>query len=368
MSSPAALPAAYPPRRAAPDDSGAVFGELRVLRAVHDWIAGVAEAGTRVLFIEPGAGAGALVSMLGSDDAVIAPATFDVGETNAHVVRYTGSLLAPGDRLQIGGRSIEMQDYAGASFREVAAPTSLRLGDEAGWSAFLDHADIARRAGVLPALLLDPHVQLAGHAVLSSPLAMEPPTVAHACADGMVRHGMEGVALAPSAEPSGVWGAPVPRLTALGRFIPVAVLRAGVEKRPWLGRYLGAVALMRTLRLDRIRDRICGFGYSVADVAGADAEPLSDDPLLVRIDGQLHLADLATRRRRRLLPEAAEVVEIVQTSTTTELAVDRVAVALATSPHAARSLCEQTRTRLGVRLGTALPPAGGGHTTSSDVS
>lgn len=334
------------------DSSHAPTGAI----AVQEWITGHRARFERVFFAEPGAAVAGVARRLTAHDALIAPVDAGPLRTPAVSVSFSGRLQDVGDELYLEEHRIELQDYATAAFVEILGPTVVRFGDDRGWQTFLQDADLARSTGILPAPLVDPRVQIADREALVEPFRPEHPTVIHVRADGRLTLGAQGVDLGSADELDAALAVSLPRWSAFGGIVPSERLTEDLGARPWLPRYLRAGDLARVLRIERGSDLFSGFGCLLVDDGLADAEPAADDPFLVVSPHDLVLADLASRRRRRLAPITAGVVEIVQTSSALGLAVRRVAAHAHTSEASARSLCLQALAELDVRLGS---PASG---------
>ncbi|MGB4136653.1 MAG: daptide biosynthesis RiPP recognition protein [Microbacterium sp.] len=330
--------------------------DLQVARTIQNWISGRNTDIGRVFFAEPHAAA-SLAAVLREDDvAIVTAADADaVAGYGASVVGYGGDLREVGDELFVSDRRIELLDYVAAGFVEILGPTVVRFMDKAGWSAFIDDVDIARRTGVFPGALVDPKMQLADREALVAPFEEEPPRSLHLREDGRVALGAQGIDLGDDlVAATAQWH---PRLATLGGIAPLDDIANDLCSRPWLARCVRAGDLTKMLRLDLNIDRISGFGWSIVDDGLADAEPVVEDPLIVTAAGEFILASPTTLRRQRLSETTAAVVEIVQTSSATDLAASRISAQLAVSELDARRLCEQAHDRLDIHPGHASLPA-----------
>lgn len=197
------------------------------------------------------------------------------------VVGYQGSLSEPGGDLSIDDSFfLQTQDYATSAYMSVIGATLVRVTEEADFEAFLADADRARAEGEFAAFATDPAVQLADVSALGAgPASDGPATRLYVGEEG-------GLSTSPWGRRLGVLGdgfASVvaawdranaetahPCAVALGDTVPEDVRTAALTERPWLGRYLAALAAVRELRargLDGVR--VSGFGGRLApDPAG----------------------------------------------------------------------------------------------------
>lgn len=325
--------------------------DARTYRAVQQCLMGSTGEFARAFFVESGIDDAFLDGVVTVDDVVLVTSEYRAGVGGAFRVEYEGAAREPGDEFHIAGHRIEVQDYVSAAFSEPMGPTVVALADTAGWKAFVEDADLARRTGVLPAPLIDPRMQLADRAALSEPWRSDPPRCVWIRGDGVVSAGARGRALGPIADVKRIVDTPCAGSAAIDGAIDGQALHAALDVRPWIGRYLRVADLVRALRLDLGVDAVSGFGWAVVDDGAADAEPVADDPILLRTAGELQLADLSTRRRQRLAEATAAVVEIVQTSGDAERADERIAARLGIGRHRARQLSIQAIAELGVRRG-----------------
>lgn len=318
-------------------------------RALRAWISGERDDCSRVILVERDVAAGALGRLVGEGDVILLPAESDPVDAPTTTVFYRGDLNEIGDELFLGDRAVELQDYVAAAFIQIVGPTAVCLVDDAGWQAFFDDADIARRTGVFPSALLDPRVLLANRVALEEPDAMQTPHALRVAADGRISVGVHGEVIGRIDDPPSVLDVPVPRAAALGGI--TARSHEDLARRGWIGRYLRATDLMKMLRLTNGAADIAGFGWSALDDDRADAEPLSADPFLLRTADGYVLADTTSLRRQLLSPMTATVVAAVQTSRSVDVAADRVARRLRMPSSGARGLCEDAIAALRVHCG-----------------
>ncbi|WP_091226534.1 daptide biosynthesis RiPP recognition protein [Microbacterium sp. 3J1] len=320
-------------------------------RALREWITGERKDYRRVFLVESGAAADGVAAVAGEDDVVFLPSGSELAEGRATVVRYDGALSDIGDELFLGERGVELQDYVAAAFIQIVGPTAVALFDASSWRAFFDDAELARRTGVFPSALLDPHVLLADRSALASPEGLRTPSALRVTAGGRVSVGLRGGVLGSVDDLQTLLAVPVPLAAALEGLAPAGTVVDDLRDRGWIGRYLTAIDLMRMLRLVNGDARISGFGWSLVDDGRADAEPLSADPLLLETEDGVVLADTTSLRRQLLSPVTARVVAITQTSSAPDVAAERVARELDVSTSAAAVLCREAIAALDVHFG-----------------
>lgn len=320
-------------------------------RALREWITGEAEACSRVFLVESGAAAECVAEVAGEDDVVLLHAQSGPCDGPAHVVRYTGALREIGDELFFGERGVELEDYVAAAFVQIIGPTAVGFFDRTSWQAFLDDAELARRTGVFPSALIDPRVLLANRRALATPGALTTPRAIRVGADGRVSVGVRGEVIGDVDELRTVIETAVPHAVAWGGIGPRPELIADLTDRGWIGRYLNATDLIKMLHLENGVAKISGFGWSLIDDDRADAEPLPSDPFLLETADGFVLADTTTLRRQLLSPVTAKVVAATQTSSATEIAVDRLARECGLSVSDAHTLCREAATALNIHIG-----------------
>jgi hypothetical protein len=344
------------------DDRRACEPELVGARALREWITGESEEYPRVFLVDNGASAECIEEVAGHDDVVLLPEAGGAYAGRARVVRYRGALCEIGDELFIGERGVELQDYVAAAFVQIIGPTAVSLTDASGWDAFLLDAELARATGVFPSALIDPRVILADRSALAKPSEIDPPSAVRVRHDGTVSIGMRGETIGRVEELEASVAIPRPALSALEGTASREELAADLARRDWVGRYLNATDLMKMLRLANGDARISGFGWTLVDDDLADAEPLTTDPFLLETREGFLLADTRTLRRQLLSPMTAGVVAVIQTSSTPEVAAERVALQLGIPASEADRLWFAAAAALNIHIGTrtdASCPAAG---------
>ncbi|MFJ6532317.1 daptide biosynthesis RiPP recognition protein [Microbacterium sp. NPDC091662] len=334
------------------NDGGRVeASELDGVRALREWITGQMPEHSRVFLLESGAPADDVAQVARRDDTILLPVESGTYDGPGSVVRYRGALRDAGDELFFGERGVELQDYVAAAFVQIIGPTAVRFFDASSWQVFLEDAELARRTGIFPSALIDPRVLLADRNALDGPGEIEAPRALRVSADGSVGIGVQGRVIGTVDELPSVLDVPRPRATALGGVASGDTFAADLASRDWIGRYLNAADLMKMLRLENGAARISGFGWFPIDDALSDAEPLNTEPFLLETADGFVLADTATLRRQLLTPSTARAIAAIQTSSSTEIACERVARLRGTSLSHARALCLEARDVLNVHVG-----------------
>lgn len=325
--------------------------DLLGVRALREWITGEREEYDRVLLVEPGASTDGVDSVAGDDDVILLPAGSRPYDGPARAAHYSGALREIGEELFIGERGVELQDYVAAAFVQIVGPTAVCIVDASSWEAFVVDADLARRTGIFPTPLIDPGVLLADRGALRNPGGLDTPSAIRVTPEGGVGVGVRGRSIGSVTELQALLAVPLPRTAAWGGVVPAAMLAADLARREWIGRYLNATDLMKMLRLANGAARISGFGWDGLDDDLADAEPLTADPFLLDTAEGFVLADTTTLRRQLLSPVTATVVAATQTSSTPEVAAERVARQLGRPAAEARILCLEAITALNIHFG-----------------
>ncbi len=318
---------------------------------VREWITGEFQECRRIFFLDPGASIHDLEKVFSSGDAVLLPSEFDVNYEAVKTISFGGQMLEAGDEFFFGKQCVELQDYLSAAFVEIVTSTVVRFFDEDGWQAFLDDADLARYTGVFPSSLLDRHVLLADREALSKPFELNVPRSIRLSADGTISLGLQGKELGRLQDLQTLLETPVPNIAMLSGEVATRSIEAGLASRSWIERYFNAIDLMKMLRLENGRSKISGFGWSYVEDGQSDSDPLASDPFLFESSKGLMLADITSLRRQLLTPHAASVVAIVQTSSSSELATERVAEYLNVSTEKAAAMCFEASQELNVHLG-----------------
>lgn len=330
-------------------------------RALREWITGEPEAFSRVFMVESGASPTVVADVAGDDDAVLLAVDSGPWGGRAPSFRYSGALNEIGDALFLGERAVEVEDYVAAAFVQIIGPTVVGLFDEPSAQAFLDDAALARRTGVFPSALIDQRVLLANRRALVGPTGLGTPSAIRLSADGTVSIGVRGEPVGGVDELSELLTVPMPRAAMLGAATSGSAGPSDLTCRERIGRYLNATDLMKTMRLANGAAKIAGYGWCPGEDGRADAEPRMRDPFLLDTADGFVLADLTTLRRRLLSPTTATVVTAVQTSTTAELAADRVSRELDIDAVDARGLCLGAVDALDIHLGMPSDAACAAH-------
>lgn len=269
------------------------------------------------------------------------------------IVTYEGDFLEAGDEMVLDDRhAFELQDYLAMPFLTIVGLTIVRLASAEGFAAFLSDADAARDGGVFLDQLLSSVLLLDSR----SRFVEEPPdrlTRVHVTGAGEYRDGADGAILGEVGADREHLEAVVRRSSAGSAFSRIVSNRTFAEAmriRPWLGRYLAAIDLMRQRSGDRAGLRVSGFGghlLSALDEPDAGAAVLdADAPFLVTgPDDETVLIDRASRRRFRLGRDAARTVEALLACGDEERASDLLAQELRRPTHVARTAVVELRGR-----------------------
>lgn len=272
-----------------------------------------------VFFLESGEHLETVLLQAGPGDVVFAPAG-SARPRDPRVVGYRGEFRRPGDDMTLdGGRSIRVQEYVAAPFISIDGPTVFRQGRAEGVAAFLSDADMARDSGVFvdqltsSVVLLDSSASFLGVDPARDPLAR-----VHVTRSGEYRDGPDGLLLGIVGEERADLEAraleDARRGRAFARIVDRGVLEADLDDRPWLGRYIAALGLLRSGHGAPNRPAVSGFGghlVRVLDDLPALAGVVSaETPYLLTADGEEYLlVDAAGRRRLRLGIDAARAAE-----------------------------------------------------------
>lgn len=236
------------------------------------------------------------------------------------VIGYDGALLEPGDELTLDGRhTFELQDYLAAPFISIVGLTVVRQGSAAGIEAFLADADSARESGVFIDQLCSSAVLLDSRASFAEGSAVDGGLVrVHVTAAGEYRDGADGLRLGAVGDSrSAIEQAAAAhgrRGRAFARIVDGETFEAAVDARPWLGRYVAALELLRDTDGGGISPSISGFGGHLVAALDDERDPLgilsAEAPfLLTGHDDEFILVDRSSRRRFRLGVDAARGAE-----------------------------------------------------------
>ncbi|MBU6532323.1 daptide biosynthesis RiPP recognition protein [Streptomyces mayonensis] len=241
------------------------------------------------------------------------------------VVGYQGSLSEPGGDLSIDDSFfLQTQDYATSPYMSVIGATLVRVTEEADFDAFLADADRARTEGGFAAFVTDPAVQLADVSALGAGPAGDGPATRLYVGQGRElstspwgsRLGLpeDGFASVADAWDRANTGAAHPCAVALGDAVPEDVRAAALTERPWLGRYLAALAAVRELRARGLEGvRVSGFGGRLAPAPAGPSRPADADdaglPLLLWTDEAAYVHAPAAGRTFRVGLGAGALVE-----------------------------------------------------------
>ncbi|WP_347108493.1 daptide biosynthesis RiPP recognition protein [Paenarthrobacter sp. S56] len=282
---------------------------------------------------------------------------------DAGIVTVKGRFDESGGELLVDGTlSLEVQDYVAIPFINLVGVTIVRLTSQDDWHAFFSDADEARRSGHFVRQLTEVNAVLgergllAGHGSLDRSLAR-----IHITADGTILNGAYGTVIGwvgDALHDLRMKAVPLRPESSVASVTDAARIRAALNDRPWIPRYLAALDAWKFIaREQREGTRLVGFGLSLAGAAGSHSLPLPDAPFILESNGEYKLLDIHTGRLFRLGAAAATVVEAVSNLRDIEAAATVSAAALRVSPEAANASVQSVVARfdeLGINLlGTA---------------
>ncbi|NQX11070.1 hypothetical protein HQQ80_05480 [Microbacteriaceae bacterium VKM Ac-2855] len=320
----------------------------RVSDAVLQWVTGevASRSSGRVVRISDPRHREAVVALLGPADTLLLPAEASLpadapGSIDAgpRTIGYSGALDQPGDVAWFGDLRIQVEDYASIPFLPVSGATIARIRDAAGWRAYLEDADGARRGGYLVPQLLGSAVAIGG--LTSRPAPDDTVASVDIDSDGVARLGPDGLILGRIDDPTALAAALThryPPLAGLGRIDAEVV--EDVARRPWLDLYRSALAFAAPDDTGRAW-AVSGLGSALHP--DGDTERITRaDLLLLHRDDERVLVETTTLRRFALSPETALAVECVLSTETDEAACGRLATAgIATEAGFAARLIER---------------------------
>lgn len=269
--------------------------------------------------------------MAGSD--VAGPATVVFAPTGAEhsagaqLVEYEGSVAESGEELSVGEDFfVQIQDYATSEYMSALGPTLVRILEEGDFTAYLADADAARDAGTFREFLVSPAVQLADLPGLGAdPHGDGPRRRLFVAESGAASTSPTGVEL-------GVLGDGIEALTTrwqqinaggspgcavcLGAVVDEAQRAGALAQRPWLGRYLAAVAARRDLSARGVTGaQVSGFGNRLTSAASDVADPADDTgvdvPLVLWTAEAVYVHHPVDSRTFELNRPAGELAELL---------------------------------------------------------
>ncbi|MCX5266155.1 daptide biosynthesis RiPP recognition protein [Streptomyces sp. NBC_00199] len=252
----------------------------------------------------PGAGVGTLVladaahipavtaaGLVGHRTLLLAP---DDGTRDlAPAVGYQGSLTEPGDEFSNGQDFfLQTHAYAASPFMTVFGPTVVRVFDRHDFEVFLADADRALAEGVFPEFLLTSSVLLADPAALSGAddPADGPALRLYADRNGQVSTSPTGAVLGTVDDSLDVLAESFTRAgnaaAALDAALPAQTRAEALHDRPFLARYLAAVAALRSLMARGATGlKVSGFGSRLTPGLAVSGDDLADPSLPIVLYG-----------------------------------------------------------------------------------
>ncbi|MFE2927185.1 daptide biosynthesis RiPP recognition protein [Streptomyces goshikiensis] len=248
--------------------------------------------------------------LLASDDAtgVLAPA-----------VGYHGSLTEAGDEFSNGQDFfLQTHAYAASPFMTVFGPTVVRVFDQSDFEAFLADADRALAEGVFPDFLITSSVVLADAAALTGAHAPAdgPALRLYADRDGQVSTSPTGAVLGTVhdslANLTERFARTGPGAAALDAAVPAEAREAALLARPFLPRYLEAVAALCSLMARGVTGlRVSGFGSRLTPGLAAAGADLADPTLPLVLYGDQDTYVVVGSRLFSIDRHAAQTLERV---------------------------------------------------------
>lgn len=231
------------------------------------------------------------------------------------VLGYDGSLSDPGGDVQIGSQFfLQTQDYGTSEYLSLIGATLVKVVDERDYEAFLVDADTAIRDGSFADFATHPMVRLCDAASLGAPIGSDGPRLRlYVAADRTISTSTTGTVLGQIGDDMAVleaqWNkindeSSHPCAVALSAVVPEDIRVRGLTDRPWIARYHGALAAIRSLRSRNLTDgrdvRVSGFGGRLVPELGHVAEPwdMAQDtaPLLLSTPAAAYLYSVESER------------------------------------------------------------------------
>jgi hypothetical protein len=256
-------------------------------------LAGPAGAGVGTLVLADAAHIPAVTAagLVGPRTLLLAP---DDGSGDlAPAVGYQGSLTEPGDEFSNGQDFfLQTHAYAASPFMTVFGPTVVRVFDRNDFEAFLADADRALTEGVFPEFLLTSSVLLADPAALSGAddPADGPALRLYADRDGQVSTSPTGAVLGTVDDSLDVLAERFARAgnaaAALDAALPAQTRAEALGNRPFLARYLAAVAALRSLLARGATGlKVSGFGSRLTPGLAVPGDDQADPALPIVLHG-----------------------------------------------------------------------------------
>ncbi len=310
----------------------------RMLTGRYDIGPGSASSYPKEAFVLPGAKAAVLESLdLPSTSLTFVPEELaGLVSSQGDIAVYTGSLDFVGDELALSsGLSVASFAYATGAYVPITGPTLFTIHSTEDVADFLSDADDAVNESVFRQHLFHPYVSFADECALS-------PSATCASASGArVFVGKDG-----STQPSYFGGTAercVPEATARSE------LQQGTSERPWLGRYLAVLGVMRRVSTRHVKEIpvVSGFGYRTTQGTLSKLPTERADAPIVLFDGSVHLvANPVTGQVLKAPPEAATIVEFMfGTSSRTE-AIEAISSVFGVSLDQAVQSCETVQAQV----------------------
>lgn len=252
------------------------------------------------------------------------------------IVTYTGSLDFDGDELALSsGISVTAFTYATGAYIPITGPTLFSIHSPEDVVDFLNDADDAVNEGVFRQHLIHPYVSFSDECALDS-------SGICGSASGSRRFiGNDG-----STQPS-YYGGTVERCVS----DPDArtELQRGTSERPWLGRYLAVLGVLRRVSTRHVKEMplVGGFGHRTIQGILSKLPTERPDSPIVLFDGSDHLvANPVTGQILKAPPHAATIVEIMFGLSNRSEAIEAISNVFGISSHQAVRSCETVQAQI----------------------
>ena len=307
-----------------------------VAAAVDQWVTGIASRiPGHTVFVENHAHAGYAKTLAGDGSVVL---VVDGDADDPGIVSVKGTFDEPGEEVLVDGTlSLEIQDYLAVPFINLVGATIVRLAGQDDWEAFFADAEEARRSGHFVRQLTEVNAVLAERGFLAGYGSVDRSlTRMHITADGAVLNGPYGTVIGrvgDALHDLRLKAVPLAPESVIASVCDASVVRAGLNLRPWIPRYLAALDAWKfVLREQRAETRLVGFGLSLYGAGECHSLPLPGAPFILERHGEFRLLDTGTGRIFRVGADVAILVEAFSNLRDIEAAAGVTAPILGVSP------------------------------------
>lgn len=313
--------------------------EQTIAAAVDQWVTGIpGRVPGHVVFVENAVHTGYAKDLAVEGSVVL---VVDGDSDDPDIATVKGSFDEPGGELLVNGTlSLEIQDYAAVPFINLVGVTVVRLTGVEDWQAFFDDAEEARRSGHFVRQLTDVNAVLSERGLLGGQGNFDRSLARiHITADGTILNGPYGTVIGWAGDPLhelGIKAVPLRPESAVASITDAAEVRAELNRRPWIPRYLAALDVWKFIVPDHRPDtRLVGFGLSLYGATESHSLPLPGSPFILERQGGYRLLDTKTGRLFKIGPDVATLIEAVSNLRDIEAAATVSAAALGVSPTVA---------------------------------